>query len=65
MNDFFFFATVPENIGSLEESTKHNQGPLTQKKGIEQEIIFHGHEFMVNEEEDESILICKGIFLLY
>lgn len=51
---------MAENIDYLEGSTKHNQGPLTQKKGIEQEIIFDGHELMVSEE-DESILICKGM----
>jgi len=32
---------VPVNIDCLEESSKHIQGPLTQKKGIEQEITFH------------------------
>jgi len=56
----FFLASVPVNIDCLEESTKHIQGPLTQIKGIEQEITFHGCEFMVNEE-DESILVCNGM----
>jgi len=62
MNKLIFFATVTENIDSF-ELTKHNQGPLKQNSVIEQEIIFDGHEFMVNEE-DESILHCKGMLYL-
>lgn len=53
---------MTENIDSF-ELTKHNQGPLKQNSVIEQEIIFDDHEFMVNEE-DESILHCKGMLYL-